>query len=136
MPETCASLSEAGEIAAKIMMSLAYLLTLNMKYFTLLDIGLRSNMRVYLNVIQYLRHFHPCHLFLFNVYLSFFKKERKPEDVVYTVIILNLLGQSQCRHMFNRMSGLPQALDCIVSFLLIFFFSFLGGARGGSKATI
>ena len=35
------------------------------------------------------------------------------------MIILHLPEQSQRRHVFNRMSALPRALDCIVSFQLI-----------------
>lgn len=35
------------------------------------------------------------------------------------MIILQLLEQSRCRHVFSRMSALPQALDCIVFFQLI-----------------
>lgn len=37
----------------------------------------------------------------------------------YSMIRLNLPEQSHCRHVFNRVSGLPRALDCIVSFQLI-----------------
>lgn len=45
------------------------------------------------------------------------------------MIILNLLEQSLRRHVFNRMNALLQALDCIVSLLLIW-----GGAGcGGGK---
>lgn len=42
------------------------------------------------------------------------------------MIILNLLEQSLRRHVFNRMNALLQALDCIVSLLLIW-----GGAGCG-----
>lgn len=50
----------------------------------------------------------------------------------YAMIILNLLEQLLQRHVFNRMNALLQALDCIVSLLLIW-----GLGRGGiSKGTI
>lgn len=44
------------------------------------------------------------------------------------MIILNLLEQSLRRHVFNRMNALLQALDCIVSLLLIW-----GGMLWGGK---
>lgn len=60
--------------------------------------------------------------FSVNLFLSFlFFKARKGkrEDVGCVMIILNLLEQSLRRHVFNRMNALLQALDCIVSLLLI-----------------
>lgn len=55
-------------------------------------------------------------LFTYCFSVSEEMKEKKRGDAM---IILNLPEQSQCRHVFNRMSGLPRALDCIVSFQLI-----------------
>lgn len=43
------------------------------------------------------------------------------------MIILNLLEQSLRRHVFNRMNALLQALDCIVSLLLIWGGQAVGG---------
>lgn len=48
------------------------------------------------------------------------------------MIILNLLEQSLRRHVFNRMNALLQALDCIVSLLLIWGGQ-AGGGGGGCK---
>lgn len=47
------------------------------------------------------------------------------------MIILNLLEQSLRRHVFNRMNALLQALDCIVSLLLIWGGQAGGGGGGG-----
>lgn len=66
--------------------------------------------------------FYPFHLFQcksFSFFPFFKARKGKREDVGCAMIILNLLEQSLRRHVFNRMNALLQALDCIVSLLLI-----------------